>query len=229
MDLDYYEKAHLALISNFDMDWKRSCLKHFISELCNKNKTATLVSFDYGDMLQDVLNILYKRAQASDLRYHDYYRLLYAIHIKNKDYRKAAYYMYECALRLRLEISGINSLKRQEKCYLLCLNLLKMVDKKYAWIAVPYKFEEMLPEKLSYSEIYKKNEQYQKAVSELEDKNANCFIVNVDDINKNYLTVNLMIKLSTIVQNQSSLSKYFFYFNFKNLIFQNFGWKKSLF
>ena len=216
MDLDYYDKAHIAMVSNFDMEWKRTCLKHFISELCNKNKTDILVKFDYGDMLQDVIHILYKRAQSSDLRSHDYYRLLYALHIKNKDYRKAAFYMYECALRLKHEISGINSLKRQEKCFLLCLNLLKMVDKKFAWIALPYKVEEITGGigagntfKLStWDSSANKNTSRKDCGTEIDDKNLNCHIVDIDEINKNYMNTTLLIKLSTLVQNQSTLGTY---------------------
>jgi hypothetical protein len=136
MDLEYYDKAHMALMSNFDLDWKKNCLKHFINELCNQNKTHIIVGFEYGDMLQDVLNILYKRAQSCDLRTNDFYKVLYSIYVKNKDYRKAAFCMYECAFRLRLEINGISSLKRQEKCYLACVNLLKLVEKRFAWIVV---------------------------------------------------------------------------------------------
>ena len=209
MDLEYYDKAHIAMVSNFDMEWKRTCLKNFISELCNKNKTDILVKFDYGDMLQDVINILYKRAQASDLRSHDYYRLLYALHIKNKDYKKAAFYMYECALRLRHEITGINSLKRQEKCYLLCLNLLKMMDKKFAWIAMPYKLEEMTANNSTFrlKTFIENNQPKMTNKIELEDDNLNCYIVDLEEINRNYMSVNLLIKLSSLVQNQSTLGK----------------------
>ena len=207
MDLDYYDKAHIAMISNFDMEWKRTCLKNFIGELCNKNKTDILVKFDYGDMFQDVSNILYKRAQTSDLRSHDYYRLLYSLHIKNKDYRKAAFYMYECALRLKNEISGINSLKRQEKCYLLCLNLLKIIDKKFAWIALPYKVQEG-PSRLHAADSLKQQTASTNAKGEFEDKNSNYHIVDLEEINRNYMSVNMMIKLSSLVQNQNVLGNF---------------------
>ena len=76
------------------MEWKQNCLKTFIGELCNQNKTSKLVSFDYGDMLQDVLNILYERTNLTVLR---------------------TFSMFECASRLKRELNGINSLIRQEK------------------------------------------------------------------------------------------------------------------
>ena len=90
-------------------------MKTFIGELCNQNKTSKLVSFDYGDMLQDVLNILYERTNLTVLRTYDYYHIIYALHIKQIDYIKAAFSMFECASRLKRELNGINSLIRQEK------------------------------------------------------------------------------------------------------------------
>jgi len=114
--------------------------------------------------------------------------------------------MYECALRLKNEISGINSLKRQEKCYLLCLNLLKIIDKKFAWIALPYKVEEG-PSRLHAADSLKQQTASTSAKGEFEDKNSNYHIVDLEEINRNYMSVNMMIKLSSLVQNQNVLGK----------------------
>jgi hypothetical protein len=220
MDLEYFDRAHMALMSNLDLEWKSSSLKHFVIELCNQNRTSTLVSFDYGDMLVDVIGILYKRAQASDLKVNDYYRVLYAIYVKIKDYRRAAYYMYECAVRLRREINGINSLKRQEKCLLVCLNLLKLVDKKFAWIPVYTASLDMTAcsgdSERSTGRIFDNkfsslNKQLNDDAHEhdptLSDKNLNFEIIDMDEINRNYMIVHYMIKLSGIISNQSSIGK----------------------
>ncbi|RMZ96439.1 nuclear pore complex protein Nup160-like [Brachionus plicatilis] len=134
MDLEYFDKAYISLMSNTDIEWKKICLKNFISELCNQNKSEILVSFDYGDLLNEVFNILMYRAKAIDLRTNDLYRVLFSLNIRCKNYRRAALCMYECYLRLQREVHGINSLKRQEKCLLTCLNVLKLVDPKFAWI-----------------------------------------------------------------------------------------------
>lgn len=134
MDLEYFDKAYLSLMSNIDIEWKKICLKNFISNLCNQNKTEILITFDYGEMLSEVFNILMSRAKATDLRTNDLYRVLFSLSIKSKNYRRAALSMYECYLRLQREVHGINSLKRQEKCLLACLNVLKLVDSKFAWI-----------------------------------------------------------------------------------------------
>lgn len=134
MDLEYFDQAYLSLMSNSDIEWKKICLKNFISNLCNQNKTEVLVSFDYGEMLSEVFNILMSRAKAIDLRTNDLYRVLFSLNIRSKNYRRAALCMYECYLRLQREVHGINSLKRQEKCLLACINVLKLVDSKFAWI-----------------------------------------------------------------------------------------------
>ena len=85
MDLEYYENAFEALMTNTDIEWKRNCLKQFIVELCNQNKASELIKFEYSYMQQYVKEILYKRATSSDLRTHDYYSLLYSFYIKNED------------------------------------------------------------------------------------------------------------------------------------------------
>lgn len=221
MDLEYFDKAHNALMSNLDLEWRKTSLKHFIVELCNQNKTSTLVSFDYGDLLVDVIGILYKRAQSSDLKVNDYYRILYSIHVKIKDFRRAAFYMYECAMRLRKEINGINSLKRQEKCLLICLNLLKLVDRKFAWIPIVNTSidENEKSNRLFEQNLKLLNNQFNDMNQMLTDNNVNLDLVDYDDINKNYMIVHYMIKLSSIISNQSSIGLFLFKLSIKNIYF----------
>lgn len=198
MSLEYYEKAHASIVSNLDLEWKLICLKHFISELCNQNKTSKLVSFDYGDLHQDVLNILHERANISDLRTHDYYNIIYSLRLKHKDYLKAASCMYECATRLKKEVHGLNSLKRQEKCYLACLNVLKLVDKKYAWIIRPD--DQVKTQKTALRSLQNK---------EGIDCNENLDVVDIEEINKKYMATYYMIKLASINQNQTNTVNFY--------------------
>jgi hypothetical protein len=201
MNLEMYAEAYQTLMNHFDTKWKRSNLKSFINELCNRNKVDTLVKFDYADFLQDVLQILGQRAQKSDLHSNDFYSVLYFMNIKQKDYRKAALAMYECALRLKSEISGISSLKRQEKCYLVCLNMLKLVDKKMQWLTVSNKFYQQTDD-TSVTEILKN-----KTVNfDFTDLNENCNIVTIDEINRYYVLISKMIKLSAVTSNQNALT-----------------------
>ncbi|CAF0770482.1 unnamed protein product [Brachionus calyciflorus] len=184
MDLEYFDKAYISLMSNTDIEWKKICLKNFISELCNQNKTDVLVGFDYGDLLNEVFNILMSRAKTSDLRNNDFYRVLFTLYVKIKDYRKAAYSMYECYMRLKREVNGINSLKRQEKCLLACLNMLKLVENKFAWINIT-----------DLSQYYTES---------IQDETASKIkIIDLDEINRNYLLVNYTLKVS---QNQNMIS-----------------------
>lgn len=214
MDLEYYEHAFEALMTNSDMEWKRECLKQFIIELCNQNKASILIKFDYSYMQQYVKDILYKRAKSSDLRTHDYYGLLYSFYIKNSDYRKAASCIYEYALRLRFELTGIQSLKKQEKCFLICLNTLKLVSKEYAYICVPADImknsntrntQNTATIALQFNDFndYNLNEKQQN-----NDQNGE-FIVEYDEINRNYLIVHYLIKLSSFTSNQNSIATYY--------------------
>jgi len=201
MNLDMYADAYQTLMNNFDSKWKRANLRSFVNDLCNRNKVDTLVKFDYADFLQDVLQILAHRAQQSDLHSNDFYSVLYFMHMKQKDYRKAALAMYECAVRLKSEISGINSLKRQEKCYLVCLNMLKLVDKKIQWLTVANKFSYQTDDSSVIQSSKNKTINFDFA-----DLNENCNIVTIDEINRYYVLISKMIKLSTVTSNQNTLS-----------------------
>lgn len=190
-----------------DLEWKLTCLKHFISELCNQNKTSQLVSFDYGELHQDVLKILYERASRSDLRTHDYYNIIYSLHIKHKNYLKAAYCMLESATRLKKELVGIHSLKRQERCYLACLNVLKLVDKKYAWIARPTVSE--AAKRVLRNPLLKSPSKQRPDSNEVKNLDEDVQIVDMEEINKNYMATYYMVKLSTINQNQSNIGNFY--------------------
>ena len=45
--------------------------------------------------------------------------------------------MYECAMRISTEMVSMRGLQQQVRCYLACLNALKLVNKDYAWIVKP--------------------------------------------------------------------------------------------
>ena len=251
MDLEYYERAHMAMMANFDAEWKRTCLRHFVAELCNRNRHAELVRFDYANMLPDVLDMLYRRAQASDLRLSseetsgggggggagggDFtYKVLYAMYVKSRDLRQAAFCMYECACRLRVELAGggIESLRRQERCLLAAINLLKLCDARFRWLVVP---DEALliagganrsSAQLQPKELKARFEQCKDLLSccgscqnnsnnnnntefNNDDRNATRHIVHIEDLNRSYLTVSAMIKLATVVANQSTIGSIF--------------------
>ena len=49
----------------------------------------------------------------------------------------AASVMYECSQRLSTEAATQDALKQQLKCYLACINCLKLLPKDMAWILKP--------------------------------------------------------------------------------------------
>ena len=57
--------------------------------------------------------------------------------VPKENYRKAAYVMYECAMRVGTEMVSLSGLKQQLKCYLATLNALRLVNPDYAWIVKP--------------------------------------------------------------------------------------------
>lgn len=90
MELEEFDRAHTALMSSTDCEWKKHSLKHFAIELCQRRKTKLLVGFEYGNMLFELISLLYRRAQTTDMRTDfgdEYYKVLYSIFIKNKDFR----------------------------------------------------------------------------------------------------------------------------------------------
>jgi hypothetical protein len=108
--------------------------------------------------------------------------------------------MFESATRLKKEVHGLQSLKRQEKCYLACLNVLKLVDKKYAWIARP---DSSTGSKNSVLKTLNNRDGLES------NENLDVQIVDIEEVNKNYMATYYMIKLASINQNQSNTANFY--------------------
>ena len=89
------------------------------------------------DMFEDLEQIIETRARSVDLSVNNYYDFLYSFHVSKENFRKAAYVMYECAMRISTEMVSTAGLQQQVKCYLACLNALRLVNSDYAWIVKP--------------------------------------------------------------------------------------------
>ncbi|CAH1786774.1 unnamed protein product, partial [Owenia fusiformis] len=137
LELCHNEEAYSAMIANIDPSRRKDCLRQFIVVLCERSQLRALVEFPYIDMYDDVVNIIESRARSVDLATHNYYDLLYSFHVYRSNFRKAGSVMYEYGMRLGRELPGLKGLQRQAKCYLACLNALRLVDPKYAWIVKP--------------------------------------------------------------------------------------------
>lgn len=140
LSLKKYDDAYSVMARNPDIERRRSCLRQFIVKLFDEKRTKELISFNYTDFQDDFISIIESKARSFDLTCIigcGYYELLYSFFIKNCNYRRAASIMYEYGRRLSQEVPGLSSLGKQISCYLTCLNCLKMVNSKYAWIVKP--------------------------------------------------------------------------------------------
>ena len=105
--------------------------------LFERKQLRQLASYPYIDMFEDLETIIESRARSVDLKVNNYYDFLYSFHVTKENYRKAAHVMYECGMRLENELCNQEGLQRQAKAYLSCINCLKLVDPKNAWIVRP--------------------------------------------------------------------------------------------
>lgn len=138
LKLGHHQEAYHSLIANPDPARRKDCLQQLVVTLFERQRLDTLADFPYQGMYEDLERIVESRARSLDLLSSNYYNFLYSFHVKKGNLRKAASVMYEQGMRLGQETtSGPDSLHQQAKCYLACLNALRLVDPKYAWIVKP--------------------------------------------------------------------------------------------
>lgn len=137
LKLGHNDEAYDAMVSNPDQTRRKDSLRQFIVTLFERKQLKQLAAYPYIDMFEDLESVIESRARSVDLTVNSYYEFLYSFHIAKENYRKAAHVMYECGMRLNTEVFNLDGLKRQAKCYLSCINALKLVNPSYAWIVKP--------------------------------------------------------------------------------------------
>ncbi|XP_067018107.1 nuclear pore complex protein Nup160-like [Acropora muricata] len=137
LELSHYDLAYNALITNPDHVRRRDCLHKFMVVLCERGQTRQLIEYPFINLQDEFEDIVESHARTVDIMTHNYYDMLYAFHVFRGNYRKAGAAMYEHAMRLGQEVSGLDSLQKQAKCYLAAMNALHLVDPKNAWIVKP--------------------------------------------------------------------------------------------
>ncbi|XP_015761329.1 PREDICTED: nuclear pore complex protein Nup160-like [Acropora digitifera] len=137
LELGHYDLAYNALITNPDHVRRRDCLHKFMVVLCERGQTRQLIEYPFINLQDEFEDIVESHARTVDIMTHNYYDMLYAFHVFRGNYRKAGAAMYEHAMRLGQEVSGLDSLQKQAKCYLAAMNALHLVDPKNAWIVKP--------------------------------------------------------------------------------------------
>lgn len=187
LKLGHHQEAYHSLIANPDAARRKDCLRQLVVTLFERRQLDTLADFPYQGMYEDLERIVESRARSLDLLCSNYYSFLYSFHVKKGNLRKAASVMYEQGMRLGQETtSGPDSLHRQAKCYLACLNALRLVDPKYAWIVKPVPHTEavdvppgMSPKRLLNDEhVFKHEVKRQVQVLELPDIQKEFELVN---------------------------------------------------
>ena len=137
LKLGHNDEAYDAMVANPDKSRRKDSLRQFIVTLFERKHLKKLANYPYIDMFEDLEAIIESRARSVDLTVNNYYDFLYSFHVMKENYRKAAHVMYECGMRLGTELFTLEGLKKQAKCYLSCLNCLKLVNPKNAWIVRP--------------------------------------------------------------------------------------------
>ncbi len=170
LKLGHNQDAYEAMVRNPDRRLRRDSLRQFVVTLFERRQLRQLASFAYIDMLEDFEGIVEARARSTDLTLSNYYDFLYSFHVMKNNYRKgkafvrgktslaavvvsrfsltllAALVMYECGMRLGTEVFTAEGLQKQAKCYLACLNCLKLVNEKYSWIVKPVPHSTYVPQ-----------------------------------------------------------------------------------
>lgn len=208
MELEHYNEAYAAIIHNSDRIRRHDCLRYFIITLCERGLFQDICSYPYVNLEEEVVNIIEIRARTMDITVNKYYDLLYSYHVMKNDYRKASTTMYEQACRLCTEMHGLKSLQKQAKCYLASITALKLVDPKYSWIVRPQEKSQSVSSsrhQQQYSHSPKRKEDGEEVYhSALKRPKAHkTVIVEMDDLEKEYLLVLARLKLVQHSKNDS--------------------------
>ncbi|XP_015909613.1 nuclear pore complex protein Nup160 [Parasteatoda tepidariorum] len=135
LNLNRTEEAFVTLINNPDPSRRKDCLRQLVVRLCETKQFQKIIELSYEE---EIVSILESRARCSDLCHNtSFYGVLYALHIDNHKFRKAATVMYELAMRYSREVVSLKGLKKQVSCYLAVINCLHLAEPQYAWIVKP--------------------------------------------------------------------------------------------
>lgn len=194
LELGHYEKAYNAMVTNPDTSSRKDCLRQLLNVLCDRKQLQTLVQFPYIDLQDEMVCMLESRARSADLSSHNYYDLLYSIHVSRNNFRRAGNVMYEHGLRLGQELPGIRGLQRQVQCYLAAMNALRLVKPEYAWVVKPIpRSHHMIRGESSAASPKHYLDGEEKLESDIPKRSLE--IVELGDLEKEYLLVDARLRL----------------------------------
>ncbi|CAI9723426.1 Hypothetical predicted protein [Octopus vulgaris] len=193
LELGHYEKAYNAMVTNPDPSSCKDCLRQLLNVLCDRKQLNILVRFPYNNLQEEVVSILKNRARSVDLSSHNYYDLLFSIHISRNSYRAAGNVMYEQGLRLGQELPGVRGLQRQVQCYLAAMHALRLAKPEYAWVVkpIPNRLTHPAPEEGTSPKHYLDGEEK----IETDAPKRQLQIVTIEDLEKEYLLVDARLRL----------------------------------
>ena len=94
LHLQRYEDAYLALISQPDAERRIDGLRHFITVVCENDEAQLLSSLPFAGLQGELESTLAFKARnvlvTVDLR-PNYYKILYAHHVRRSDYRNGMF------------------------------------------------------------------------------------------------------------------------------------------
>lgn len=137
LKLEHYEEAYDSLINNVEEQRRKEGLRQLVVSLFQKKRLDLLMHFPYVGLQAEFEHIVEQRARSMGVEDNVHYKFLYAHHVTKENMRKAAFCMYEQAMRLQLECDSIQSQEARYESLLSCINALHLVDEKYQFIAKP--------------------------------------------------------------------------------------------
>lgn len=193
--LGRHNAALKAIRLNPDHHHKKDCLRTFTMSLCERREFKTLVELQYGDLEDELVDILQHRSRGTDITVpeHQYYDLLYAFHVQRGNFKKAASAMYEQSYRIGQGLSKSERtgghLKEILHCLAACINCLYLIDENNRWILHPLG-----------NYIPAANNQYQQSTVMREpeisaEKRSKVIIHELEDIKKELKLVEMKVKL----------------------------------
>lgn len=153
--LGQYDEAYTLLLTLNRYSYEqRQCLELLVTTMCSEDQARHLSRFAFIGLQRPLEEILSLRANASDpiasiasssqtLKHTNYYHILYAHHTVRGDYRNAGSVMFQLGRRLGEVAARPTSnvaelaLEVQAQSYLAAVNSLSLIDRKYAYVAVP--------------------------------------------------------------------------------------------
>ncbi|KFD48544.1 hypothetical protein M514_10555 [Trichuris suis] len=133
-----YESALEAALENPNRRQGEKCLDSLLVSMVDQKMNAEVVEFMYADLEDHFIRYMEDKARLSNSLSNVYYDMLYAYFVKRLNYRRAAFYAYEKARRLRSQHEPFRPDLQEEHVNALAATTaaLSSVKEPYSWVEV---------------------------------------------------------------------------------------------